>query len=84
MNSVLDAANQINTMKKNKITFVNGDDWEGLYINGKLIMENHCLDVFRVLNAIGIDYNFLDADVEWLVNLGRLPENLTDVKEAKE
>ncbi len=70
-------------MKKNKLTFVGADDWEGLYINDKLVMENHSLDIFKVLNAIGIDYKFIFADDEWMGEQGSLPEKLKDVKEAE-
>ena len=71
-------------MKENKITFVGADDWEGLYVNDKLVMENHSLDVFKVLNAIGVDYKYIEADNEWIGEQGSLPLKLKDVKEAKE
>lgn len=69
-------------MKKNKITFVDSDDWEGLYINGELVLENHSLRIYDVLKALGIKYEVINADDDWLASCGNLPENLTDVKEG--
>lgn len=69
-------------MKKSKITFVDGDDWEGLYINNKLVLENHSLRISDVLKALGIKYESIIADDEWLASCGNLPENLADVKEG--
>ncbi len=68
-------------MKKKKITFVSDDnDWEGLYINGKLVMENHRLDWDDILDAIGVEYETIVADDEWLAEHGTLPDKLSDVK----
>jgi len=68
-----------------KITFVDDDcgDWEGLYIDGKLVMENHRLEIYDILDAIGVKYNYVQADDEWLANHGRLPDELSKVKKAK-
>jgi len=71
-------------MKKDKLIFVGSDDWEGLYINGKLIMEDHHLDVFKILKAIDIKYQYIEADDDWICERGTLPENIKEVKEAQE
>lgn len=62
-----------------KITFVKGDDWEGLYINGKLIKEDHSLHVEDVLEAVGVKVDTLHADCEWLWDQGSLPDKLDEV-----
>lgn len=35
-----------------KVTFVDGDDWEGVYIDGKLVTEGHCVRVDEVLKLL--------------------------------
>lgn len=68
-----------------KITLVDpsSSDWQGLYIDGKLVMENHQLSIYEILDAIGIDYKYIEADDEWLANRGSLPEKLSQVKKTK-
>lgn len=68
-----------------KVTFVddNCGDWQGLYIDGKLVMENHQLGLYEVLDAIGIKYKYVQADADWLSSVGRLPEKLSLVKKIK-
>jgi hypothetical protein len=66
--------------KKPKINVVSADDWYGLYIDGKLVTENHSLRWSDVLQALGIKYNWDAVDEEWMEEHGRLPENFKDVK----
>jgi hypothetical protein len=72
--------------KKNKvdpvphIKVVSADDWTGLYIDGKLKLENHNLHWDEILDAIGVDYESDVIDEDWMEANGRLPENLSDVK----
>lgn len=65
---------------KRKITFVQADDWEGLYINGVLVCEEHSICVEHLLSALKIPATTIQADYDWLVARGRLPEKLSDVK----
>lgn len=66
-----------------KITFVDGDDWKGLYIDGKLFMEGHELTIYDVLDAIDVKYKYIEPDLDWLAHNGSLPEKLSDVKKGK-
>lgn len=63
-----------------KITIVNGDDWQGLYVDGRLIREDHRLQVDEVLISLGYDLKNLEADGKWLDITGSLPSDLKDVK----
>ena len=36
-----------------KIRLLEVDDWQGLYIDDKLIMENHSLELYSVIQKIG-------------------------------
>jgi hypothetical protein len=64
------------------ITFVvaPGGDWEGLYIDDKLVIQNHSLDWQQVLEALKIKYECFEADEVWMAESGALPENFNDVK----
>lgn len=66
-----------------KMTIVQGDDWEGLYVDGKLVEETHQIDWrARWVKLMGAET--VEADYEWLENRGTLPENLEDVKLEEE
>ena len=39
-----------------KITVLVLDDWEGVYIDGVLFDQNHHVDIWPVLNAVGQPY----------------------------
>lgn len=59
---------------------MDGDDWEGVYINGKLVTEGHHVRIDELLQLLGIDGGQIYADDAWLAEQGSLPENLEDVK----
>lgn len=71
-------------MKKKKIVIVSGDDWEGLYIDGKIVDQGHRLRLEEVLRLLGFDVDCKEADNEWLEQYGNLPDKLKDVKESDE
>jgi hypothetical protein len=60
---------------------VYGDNWQGLYIDGKLVDEHHRLEVSDVLKHLGIECEDIRADDEWLEDRGTLPKKLKDVKQ---
>jgi len=62
------------------VDIVYADDWEGLYINGKLVMEEHSLSTASIFEALGVEYDLFEADVEWLADRGNLPPKFEDVK----
>ena len=55
------------------------DDWNGIYIDGKLEYENHSLDHRNVLDALNIKYESIDVPMDEL-DIGRLPDNLEELK----
>jgi len=59
-------------------------DWEGVYVDGILKFEGHSIQWWQMLKALGIEYTTFDADDEWLLDRGRLPEKLTEVKKETE
>ena len=62
------------------IVIVHGDDWMGVYVNGKRVAENHSIYGDEMLAALGIEFEYRTADSEWLDEHGRLPDELSDVK----
>jgi hypothetical protein len=65
------------------ITFVDGADWEGIYVDGKLIFENHSISAYEALKYAGVKFKTVNADSDWLAEQGHLPEKLKDVKKGK-
>lgn len=65
-----------------KVTFADGDDWNGLYVDGELMAENHSLRPTDVLDALGIPYERVSCDQDWLEENGRLPQQLKEVKRS--
>ena len=66
-----------------RVTLVFGPDWEGLYLDGFLVEENHGLRVAEVLEHLGIVFDTKYADQEWIEERGRLPDTLGEVKEME-
>jgi len=69
-----------------KIALVQGDEWQGLYLDGKLVLENHSLSARHVLEKLRDhsddiqELSCLIVDEEWLDGQGSLPERLSDVE----
>lgn len=62
------------------IVHVSWGDWEGIYVDDKLITEGHSLDARQTLEAIGVEFEHLDRDEVAEINgMANLPENLTDL-----
>jgi len=70
--------------KTPKIALVDGDDWQGLYVDGKLLQQGHVISSDDILKATGIDYDYIFADIDWLGERGDLPDNLNEVKKEEE
>lgn len=67
-----------------KVTSVEGDDWHGLYIDGKLVTQNECIDgrfILHILSQRGlIDFEDVFPDQDWLEGTDfNYPPNLADV-----
>ena len=55
------------------------DDHEALYLNGKLVQEDHHIPLNVVLQFLGIDCEIAYPDDSWLEARGRFPENFDEV-----
>jgi hypothetical protein len=70
--------------KKNTIHIVECDDRAGLYINNKLVFEDHSIPtktLSKILNENKPtkDIVHIAADPDWMYEVGTLPDNLKDV-----
>ena len=77
------------SMSEIDFVFVYGDDWEGLYANGRLVLEGHSIYFADVISYLLDDkvgpyqirsYDSRPADWEWLEERGSLPKLLSKVK----
>lgn len=64
-----------------KVDFVNVDDWEGMYIDGRLVQQGHSLEPEDVLRQLNIEHDTFwvkdDNDLsQWDF---RLPENFSEL-----
>lgn len=68
-----------------QVVYAQGDDWNGLFINGKLAMEDHQLkqkDIQAVLkenNALGVEMEFKEVSMEWMWEVGSFPSDISEV-----
>lgn len=75
--------------KKREVTIVNADDWKGLYIDGKLVFQNHSIrisDLVECLEEAGIKLGFeltegelTEDGYERIQDEGCLPDDLEEV-----
>jgi len=61
-------------MAKVAIVTDEGGDWEGIYIDGRLMSEGHSLTVYEVLGLLGISCDFYSVEIDQ--DDGRLPPAL--------
>lgn len=66
---------------KKLVLVTNYDDWEGLYIDGELVLEGHEVRKEEMFEKLGINYTEVEAAEGWLESIGRLPKKLSDVEE---
>jgi len=66
-----------------KIMIVSGEDWEGLYIDDKLVLQNHVLGLHEVLRSLDIVLSMADVNQEWLEERAHFPENFNDIPKDK-
>lgn len=71
----------------NKVTIVDGDDWQGLYLNGYLHHQGHSIPLHVVGDLVnytaageGIhEWVNIEVDYEWMAEVGHLPNDIKDI-----
>jgi hypothetical protein len=77
------AGRAIRDKTKTIVIVGNGDDWEGIYVDGILQMEDHTLTAGDIIRILGIKAERKEVSSEWLGGeVGSLPERLSDIPEA--
>jgi len=71
---------------ENKLTFINGDDWEGVFINGVLKYEGHNISIWKFAeiaqeyNTLNFEFLLINEDgLEWLSDVGSFPTKFTEI-----
>ena len=68
-----------------KVVQAQGDDWNGLFIDGRLVMEDHQLktkDIQAAMKAAGVlgtEIKFKEVDMDWLWDVGSFPTDISEV-----
>ena len=62
------------------IVIVSSDHWHAIYEDGVLLWEDHRINAKRALRCLGIPHRTMEADLDWLDEAGRFPQDLADVR----
>jgi hypothetical protein len=68
-----------------KVVQAQGDDWNGLFIDGRLVMEDHRLKTKDIQAAmkdagvLGTEIQFKEVDMDWMYEVGSFPINMSEV-----
>lgn len=70
--------------KKNTVHIVDCDDWSGVYINNKLVFEDHSISTKMLSEILNEnkptdDIVHIEADPDWMYEVGTLPDDFKDV-----
>ena len=67
------------SLSKPEIVLFEGEDWGGIYINGKLAVEGHHVRTSDLIEAMDLQVRHLTYDEAWIETYGSLPDKLSDV-----
>lgn len=70
-----------------RLDIVNGDDWQGVYLDGEMhaqdhsIREHHWLYLVEKAGSLceDVEVHVWTADLDWLDSLGYLPHDFKDI-----
>lgn len=73
------------------IVFACTDDWEGVYLNGKLIQQKHSIDAYELIHdlirvGVTLGSNTTISSVEvgnWIMYEGYLPDTYKEFEEKQ-
>lgn len=70
--------------KVSEAVYVKVEDWEGLYIDDKLVVEGNSIDLAHHLTGRAVYFNyrpFNEADENYTQNVGDLPEYFWELQD---
>ena len=66
-----------------KMIIARADDWEGIYIEERLMAENHNIDLIEAVNlAIEHEVDEVESkwvNLDWIGHVGHLPDDIKEV-----
>ena len=69
------------------IKYVAGDDWQGLYIDGGLVEENHSIRITDLLEMLEdrrlLTFDYHEVNQGYLEDLGNLPDKFDDIDKSE-
>lgn len=68
-------------MTESKFVLIDADDWQGLYVDGKLVYEGHRVEMSDLASAANLNFKKEYAEGakgEWLHENGNLPNTLDE------
>ena len=65
---------------KIKVVYVDGDGWNAVYLNSRLVYQGHDRMDQDICKAL--DFTRVDANYAWLDKRGDFPNNLAEVQPA--
>lgn len=68
---------------KGVLTFVRASDWEGVYLDGKLLDQGHSVRSDELGKHLGYKIKSVSVDEQWLEDNSELPDGLSEVKTQK-
>jgi len=69
---------------KKEVVVLSGDDWSGLYVDGKLVYENHSIPLHELAKAIGFKLVHVEGEEEaWAAYGYQCPRQLAEFKQPK-
>lgn len=69
------------TASEQEVLLVSGDDWEGIYVDGKIHVQGHQVRLEDFARIFGIELKHKGVGSGWLYDEGHLPYNLEDIPE---
>lgn len=62
----MSTAQKHTTLATKNVLLAKCNDWTALYVNGRKIVENHTLDERDIFEALGINFEQVWLDDEWV------------------
>lgn len=75
--------NTTDVRKQPKINLIYSENWCGMYIDGRLQLNDHSLDVGQVLSLLGYSFTRQNVDDSWLEDIIDLPQSLNEIPADK-
>lgn len=69
--------------RQTQLVEVRTEGWVGIYKDGELLAEDENLSPKQILEVLGYEFRSVDADPQWLDQIGSLPESVSEIELAE-